>query len=149
MGFTRNIEDFTCEHCGATVKGNGYTNHCPMCLWSKHVDVDQGELTDPDLKLAEPVEGYVDFENAGDLLNITGRVKTVLEIPCARCLADVRVPLAVDIDERFPLAEVVQPPAASEDDAGLETLVSSVVHLDAGRPIGSLVVGLGLSQLAQ
>lgn len=31
-------EDFTCEHCGKFVKGNGRTNHCPNCLWSKHMD---------------------------------------------------------------------------------------------------------------
>ena len=36
--FIKNQEDFTCEHCGAAVVGNGYTNHCPKCLWSKHVD---------------------------------------------------------------------------------------------------------------
>ncbi len=34
----RTVEDFICEKCGADVKGNGYTNHCPVCLWSKHVD---------------------------------------------------------------------------------------------------------------
>jgi hypothetical protein len=41
--FTRTIEDFTCQHCGAKVLGNGYTNHCPLCLWSKHVDVNPGD----------------------------------------------------------------------------------------------------------
>ncbi|HVU06521.1 MAG TPA: RNHCP domain-containing protein [Candidatus Paceibacterota bacterium] len=41
--FTRTIEDFTCEHCGAAVIGNGYTNHCPKCLWSKHVDRNPGD----------------------------------------------------------------------------------------------------------
>lgn len=43
MGFKRNKEDFTCEHCGQAVQGDGYTNHCPKCLWSKHVDVDPGD----------------------------------------------------------------------------------------------------------
>lgn len=43
MGFTRNKENFTCEHCGAHVEGDGYTNHCPKCLWSKHVDVNPGD----------------------------------------------------------------------------------------------------------
>jgi hypothetical protein len=43
MGFVRNKEDFVCEHCGASVEGDGYTNHCPHCLWSKHVDVDPGD----------------------------------------------------------------------------------------------------------
>ena len=41
--FTRHIEDFTCEHCGTHVSGNGYTNHCPKCLWSKHVDNNPGD----------------------------------------------------------------------------------------------------------
>ena len=43
MGFTRTIEDFVCEKCGGAVQGNGYTNHCPKCLWSKHVDVSPGD----------------------------------------------------------------------------------------------------------
>ncbi len=41
--FQRRTEDFTCEHCGEEVKGDGYTNHCPACLWSKHVDVNPGD----------------------------------------------------------------------------------------------------------
>ena len=36
-------ENFVCGHCGALVTGNGYTNHCPHCLWSKHVDKDPGD----------------------------------------------------------------------------------------------------------
>lgn len=43
MAFTRRVEDFICEHCGAQVTGNGYTDHCPKCLWGKHVDVDPGD----------------------------------------------------------------------------------------------------------
>lgn len=41
--FQRNIEDFVCLHCGYAVQGNGYTNHCPKCLFSRHVDVDPGD----------------------------------------------------------------------------------------------------------
>ncbi len=41
--FQRNIEDFTCEQCGEKNIGNGYTNHCSKCLWSKHVDVHPGD----------------------------------------------------------------------------------------------------------
>lgn len=43
MSFTRIIEDFVCAHCGQRVVGNGFTNHCPACLWSKHVDNDPGD----------------------------------------------------------------------------------------------------------
>ncbi len=41
--FKKKIEDFTCAHCGTLVKGTGYTNHCPHCLWSMHVDVNPGD----------------------------------------------------------------------------------------------------------
>lgn len=41
--FQKRVENFVCEHCGAEVQGNGYTNHCPKCLWSKHVDVNPGD----------------------------------------------------------------------------------------------------------
>src|SRR5436853_7701685 len=44
MPFIAREESFTCEHCSKAVEplGSGtYRNHCPYCLWSKHVD-DQG-----------------------------------------------------------------------------------------------------------
>ena len=44
--FTRKVEDFICAHCGQEVKGNGYTNHCPHCLWSKHVDINPGDRSE-------------------------------------------------------------------------------------------------------
>lgn len=99
------------------------------------LDVDQDSVPDPDLRFAEPVTGRVEFQNSGDLLNISGQVRTVVEIPCARCLADVRVPLNVTLDERLPLAEVAHPSPPTEEDSGLETIVSSIVHLEQGRPI--------------
>lgn len=41
--FKRTIENFTCDVCGTFVQGNGYTNHCPTCLSSKHVDINPGD----------------------------------------------------------------------------------------------------------
>jgi hypothetical protein len=41
--FQKRTEDFVCEKCGREVKGGGYTNHCPVCLWSKHVDIYPGD----------------------------------------------------------------------------------------------------------
>ena len=59
------IQDFDCERCGhlevktkfspsvlefsvltrfvSSQEGNGYTNHCSQCLWSKHVDINPGD----------------------------------------------------------------------------------------------------------
>ncbi len=53
--FTKNVEDFKCEHCSAAVTGNGYTNHCPRCLWSKHVDNNPGDRENECLGLMEPI----------------------------------------------------------------------------------------------
>jgi hypothetical protein len=41
--FTKRTEDFVCEICGTKVKGTGYTDHCPHCLYSKHLDVFPGD----------------------------------------------------------------------------------------------------------
>jgi len=41
--FTRTKEHFTCENCNTEIVGNGYTNHCTQCLWSKHVDICPGD----------------------------------------------------------------------------------------------------------
>lgn len=43
MSFRRYMEDFTCSHCGLEVEGDGYTDHCPACLWGRHVDIDPGD----------------------------------------------------------------------------------------------------------
>lgn len=53
--FTRTVEDFVCGNCGKDVVGNGYTNHCPGCLWSKHVDKNPGDRAEGCAGLMKPV----------------------------------------------------------------------------------------------
>src|SRR3989344_2603782 len=53
--FQRRPENFVCEHCWTSVVGDGYTNHCPKCLWSKHVDINPGDRADSCEGLMEPV----------------------------------------------------------------------------------------------
>ncbi len=53
--FTRTIENFDCGNCGYKVFGNGYTNHCPNCLWSRHVDVSPGDRSAMCWGMMEPV----------------------------------------------------------------------------------------------
>ena len=36
--------------------GNGYTNHCPTCLWSKHVDIDPGDRKAQCGGMMEPID---------------------------------------------------------------------------------------------
>ena len=65
--FKRKIENFTCEKCGFFVEGNGYTNHCPECLWSKHVDKNPGDREEKCGFLMEPVS----YEKRGEEFYIT------------------------------------------------------------------------------
>lgn len=53
--FQRCQEDFICQQCGTVVEGTGYTNHCPKCLWSKHVDVNPGDRAATCGGMMEPV----------------------------------------------------------------------------------------------
>ncbi len=53
--FTRTIEDFTCLHCGEYVKGDGYTNHCPKCLWSRDVDINPGDRASTCMGMMRPI----------------------------------------------------------------------------------------------
>jgi len=54
--FQRKKENFICEKCGFFVRGDGYTNHCPQCLWSKHVDINPGDRQATCQGLMEPVD---------------------------------------------------------------------------------------------
>jgi hypothetical protein len=60
--FTRTIEDFVCTNCGHKVKGDGYTNHCPLCLWSRHVDKNPGDREEKCGGMMEPVSGSKEGE---------------------------------------------------------------------------------------
>ncbi len=54
--FAKKKEDFICENCGTLVVGNGYTNHCPNCLYSKHVDINPGDRDNPCMGLMKPID---------------------------------------------------------------------------------------------
>lgn len=73
--FQRTTEDFVCENCGTKVSGTGYTNHCPNCLWSKHVDVNPGDRRADCGGTMRPVK--VEVLSGGDEYKITHR--------CLRC----------------------------------------------------------------
>ena len=53
--FQRTKEDFECAHCGRRVVGNGYTNHCPQCIWSRHVDKLPGDRASECCGMMAPV----------------------------------------------------------------------------------------------
>jgi hypothetical protein len=56
----RGITSFRCRHCGADVPvraaGTAHRNHCPNCLWSRHLDDDTPGDRDADCgSLMEPI----------------------------------------------------------------------------------------------
>ncbi len=50
-------EDFTCENCGMKVHKSSYTarDHCPYCLYSKHVDINPGDRNNTCQGLLKPI----------------------------------------------------------------------------------------------
>ena len=53
--FQKRKENFVCDNCGHKVTGTGYTNHCPKCLYSKHVDVNPGDRKEICQGLMQPI----------------------------------------------------------------------------------------------
>lgn len=90
--FQRTIEDFTCKHCHTHVKGNGYTDHCPKCLYSKHVDKDPGDRAEECGGMMEPVR-------------MEGTAKEYLIVHrCEKCDLERRVKAAPEDDPEAILA---------------------------------------------
>lgn len=71
--FRRHREDFDCLHCGTRVHSTGYTNHCPHCLWSRHVDIAPGDRAAQCRGAMEPVAALHE------------RGETVVLQRCVRC----------------------------------------------------------------
>lgn len=51
-------EEFTCEHCNKKVSKLIYSSrdHCPFCLYSKHVDVNPGDRLNECKGLLVPID---------------------------------------------------------------------------------------------
>lgn len=51
-------ESFTCENCGKTIEPLVYSarDHCPYCLFSKHVDILPGDRANECHGLLEPIK---------------------------------------------------------------------------------------------
>ena len=57
-------EEFICENCGKNVSKLGYTarDHCPYCLYSKHVDINPGDRNNKCKGLLKPI-GIEKYKN--------------------------------------------------------------------------------------
>jgi DNA-directed RNA polymerase subunit RPC12/RpoP len=71
-------EQFICSKCGAQIEPLGYTarDHCPYCLYSKHVDIMPGDRQNDCHGLLEPIG----LEKFKDTYKIIYRCKRCHEI---------------------------------------------------------------------
>lgn len=62
--FTMRDESFICENCHKSVEALNYTarDHCPYCLYSKHIDINPGDRLNNCLGLLKPI-GIEKFKN--------------------------------------------------------------------------------------
>lgn len=86
--FTMKDEEFICEQCGQRVTKLHYTarDHCPFCLYSKHVDMNPGDRANPCQGLLKPV-GIEKYKDAYKILYI-----------CQACKQNHKNIIAIDDD---------------------------------------------------
>lgn len=75
-------ESFICGHCGKEVPPTAQTtprNHCPFCLWSRHLDINPGDRANPCKGLLRPIGIYTHTKKAYIILH-----------QCERCGERVR-----------------------------------------------------------
>ena len=74
--FTKIDEEFVCENCGRVVPKLGYTcrNHCPYCLYSKHLDINPGDRAETCHGILEPIG-----------LEISSKKGYVIIFKCKKC----------------------------------------------------------------
>ena len=67
-------EKFICENCGKEVPKLEYSarDHCPYCLYSKHVDINPGDRANPCKGLLKPI----DIEKFKDTYKIIYKCET-------------------------------------------------------------------------
>lgn len=60
--FTKIDEPFICENCGAKIDALGYTcrDHCKVCLYSKHIDINPGDREETCHGMLEPIRVELD-----------------------------------------------------------------------------------------
>jgi hypothetical protein len=87
--FSRREEDFVCENCGARVSGSGYTDHCPECLFSRHVDNNPGDRKSSCRGMMEPTNAVME------------RGYFIIYYRCLKCGMEKRVKAAQNDNEEL------------------------------------------------
>ncbi len=72
--FSKLDEEFICEYCNKLVKKLNYSSrdHCPFCLYSKHVDINPGDRANDCKGLLIPI-GIENFKQTYKILYKCGK----------------------------------------------------------------------------
>ena len=94
--FTKNDEGFICENCGAKVEKLQYTSrdHCPKCLYSKHVDIMPGDRKEECKGLLKPIK-----------VELSAKKGYVIIYKCEKCGA-IRKNKAAEDDDTLKLIKL-------------------------------------------
>ena len=86
--FTMIDEEFVCDACGKNVEKLKVTarDHCPYCLYSKHVDINPGDRENPCKGLLKPI-GIEKFKDTYKIL-----------YKCEKCHKSHKNIMAIDDD---------------------------------------------------
>ena len=88
--FTVIDEEFVCENCGNKVPKLGYScrNHCPVCLHSKHVDINPGDRAETCHGLLEPIGLEINNKKLDEAKKSNDEKKIILHEKLAKLLQD-------------------------------------------------------------
>ncbi|MCJ7841455.1 RNHCP domain-containing protein [Lederbergia sp. NSJ-179] len=92
--------DFQCEHCGSQVApltNGSFRNHCPYCLYSKHLDNTLGDRTSHCGGLMKPIG-----------IDYSGKKGYQIIQRCKKCGKISRNKMAVDTVQEDCLIEFMQ-----------------------------------------
>jgi uncharacterized metal-binding protein YceD (DUF177 family) len=101
----------------------------------RHVyEIDEPPFTDEDVEYVAPLRARVTITNTGSMILVRGPFETVIGLECSRCLAPVRAPINVDLEEEFDIKVV--------EDATHHDQVVQVVEDEVGRVFDGKVIQL-------
>ena len=91
--FTKNDSGFICGHCGKEVLplGSSSRNHCPFCLWSRHLDILPGDRAATCKGMMEPVRTEPDARRGFVILHrctLCGYISRNRAVPDAKVQPD-------------------------------------------------------------
>ena len=74
--FSKNDNFFICEHCNKEVNPLVYTSrdHCPYCLYSKHVDINPGDRSNTCLGTLIPID-----------IEVNNKKGYIIKYKCNKC----------------------------------------------------------------